>query len=118
MQADKLSTFQLLDDLDDLLDDLDDNFSEELDFATQSFSQLVGKGSFGCIYKGVMQHISVAVKVMDPVSRVNHKSYSIHVHIYVPFHQKALHDINHATFVTEVQALTRYLYASICFSII
>ena len=61
------------------------NFSEEeLDFATRSFSQLVGKGSFGCVYKGVMQHIPVAVKVMDPVRWLNryYYCYNIHVHVH------------------------------------
>ena len=40
---------------------------EEVGVATQSFTRLVGKGSFGSVYKGEIQHIPVAVKVIDPV---------------------------------------------------
>ena len=39
----------------------------ELDSATNSFSNIVGKGSFGCVYQGSLQHVPVAVKVMDPI---------------------------------------------------
>lgn len=46
-------------------------FSErELDAATGSFSDLVGKGSFGSVYRGMLQHTPVAVKLMDPVSSI------------------------------------------------
>ena len=70
---------------------------------TQSFSELVGKGSFGRVYRGLLQHISVAVRVLDPVGII------IHVYTYIPpvlcdiTTQKALQDI-----MTELHALTRY----------
>ena len=44
-------------------------FSEqELETATKSFSELLGNGSFGSVYKGMLQHTHIAVKVMKPVS--------------------------------------------------
>ena len=41
---------------------------DEVDLATRSYSDVVGKGSFGCVYKGSLNHIPIAVKVLDPVS--------------------------------------------------
>ena len=35
---------------------------------TKDFSELIGRGSFGTVYKGVVGHTEVAVKVIDPVS--------------------------------------------------
>ena len=45
------------------------NFStDEIGVITKHFSELVGRGSFGTVYKGVVGHTEVAVKVIDPVS--------------------------------------------------
>lgn len=41
----------------------------DLAAATKSYSELIGKGAFGSVYKGTIAQTSVAVKVMDPVSR-------------------------------------------------
>ena len=44
-------------------------FSEaELEEITGGFKEIVGQGSFGCVYRGVCKHTAVAIKVLDPVS--------------------------------------------------
>ena len=39
----------------------------ELVASTDNFSTLIGKGGFGSIYKGELNHITAAVKVLDKV---------------------------------------------------
>ena len=34
---------------------------------TEDFSNVIGRGSFGCVYKGIYEHTPVAVKVINPV---------------------------------------------------
>ena len=41
---------------------------EEVCDATNSFSEVIGKGPFGCVYKGECGHIPIAVKVINPVN--------------------------------------------------
>jgi hypothetical protein len=63
--------------------------AEEVGVMTKQFSDMVGRGSFGTVYKGEIEgHTQVAVKLIDP---------------------KALEDIGQATFVAELGALTRYI---------
>lgn len=40
---------------------------EELALATKNYAELVGKGGFGKVYRGVFCHQDVAVKQLDPV---------------------------------------------------
>ena len=43
-------------------------FSEdELLTETNGYRERVGKGAFGTVFKGTLQHILVAIKVLDPV---------------------------------------------------
>ena len=44
---------------------------EDLIRATDSFSTLIGKGSCGNVFKGTLQHIAIAVKLIEPVSDTN-----------------------------------------------
>ena len=39
----------------------------EIKSSTAEFSELVGKGGFGSVYKGTYQHLAVAVKVLNAV---------------------------------------------------
>ena len=41
---------------------------DELKDAIKSFSELIGKGGFGCVYKGELGHVPIAIKVISPVS--------------------------------------------------
>ena len=44
-------------------------FSEvDLEQMTEGYSTTIGQGSFGTVYKGVCDHIPVAVKVINLVS--------------------------------------------------
>ena len=44
-------------------------FSEkELSSVTNNYKEKVGKGAFGIVFKGTLQHVPVAIKVLDPVS--------------------------------------------------
>ena len=42
----------------------------ELEAATDKFSseKKIGKGGFGVVYKGVLRHVAVAVKMLSDVS--------------------------------------------------
>ena len=40
----------------------------EIETDTCGFQQLVGTGAFGSVYKGSLQHVDVAVKVLDSLS--------------------------------------------------
>ena len=59
---------------------------------------VVGRGAFGCVYKGVCDHTPVAVKVIDPVSFRNFVNITGIV--------TALQDIGESTFRTELNSLT------------
>ena len=41
---------------------------QEILIATDEYSHVVGKGAFGTTYKGSLQHVSVVVKLLNPVS--------------------------------------------------
>ena len=41
---------------------------EDVGMITKPFSEMVGRGSFGTVYKGEVGHTKVAVKLIDPVS--------------------------------------------------
>ena len=41
---------------------------EDVGMITKAFSEMVGRGSFGTVYKGEVGHTKVAVKLIDPVS--------------------------------------------------
>jgi tRNA A-37 threonylcarbamoyl transferase component Bud32 len=64
----------------------------ELAAATNSFAELVGKGAFGSVYKGTLAKTPIVVKVMD---------------------HKIIQDVSHSTFVTEIQALTRFRHPNL-----
>ena len=42
--------------------------AEEVGSLTNQYSEMLGQGSFGIVYKGEVGHTRVAVKVIDPVS--------------------------------------------------
>ena len=42
--------------------------AEEVGSLTNQYSEMLGRGSFGIVYKGEVGHTRVAVKVIDPVS--------------------------------------------------
>ena len=69
---------------------------------TADFAVVVGRGAFGCVYKGVCDHTPVAVKVIDPVSFRNFVNITGIVTI-----QKALQNMGESTFKTELNSLTR-----------
>ena len=81
--------------------------AEEVGSLTNQYSEMLGQGSFGIVYKGEVGHTRVAVKVIDPVSASFNNDCGATKAFYV---QKALKDIGHETFVTELVALTRYTY--------
>ncbi len=63
-------------------------FSEaEIIEVTGNFSELVGKGGFGIVYKGKYLHLSIAIKVLNKVSikplTLSVKYIQCHVSIYV-----------------------------------
>ena len=75
---------------------------------TEEFSNVIGRGSFGCVYKGMFEHTPVAVKVINPVSVfcidlcvVQSQSTAIDM-------QKALQEMGNKTFTTELNSLTKY----------
>lgn len=72
---------------------------------TGGFSEVVGRGSFGCVYRGMCGHTAVAVKVIDPVSDPS-ASMSVVTNCNSVI-QKALQDISRSTFTTELNSLTR-----------
>ena len=39
----------------------------EVESATAGFSELIGKGGFGSVYKGMYQHLTIAVKKLNTV---------------------------------------------------
>ena len=47
----------------------------ELEDATDKFSpeKKIGKGGFGVVYRGVLRHVSVAVKVLSDVSCIDNR---------------------------------------------
>ena len=63
---------------------------------TADFAVVVGRGAFGCVYKGVCDHTP------DPVSFRNFVNITGIVTI-----QKALQDMGESTFKTELNSLTR-----------
>ena len=81
--------------------------AEEIGAMTVQFSEVVGRGPFGCVYKGTLGHTAVAVKVIDPVRNIFPLQSSHHSLVHS---QKALQDIGQATFMTELNALTRYMH--------
>ena len=78
--------------------------AEEVGSLTNQYSEMLGRGSFGIVYKGEVGHTRVAVKVIDPVSASFNNDWVLQNV------QKALKDIGHETFVAELVALTRYTY--------
>ena len=42
--------------------------AEEVGSLTNQYSEMLGRGSFGIVYKGEVGHTRVAVKVINPVS--------------------------------------------------
>ena len=85
-------------------------FSEaDLDAMTGGFQTMIGRGSFGSVYKGVYGHTAVAVKVIEPVSVCSMCPFASCVPAFVI--QTALQDVNKVTFTTELNSLTRCVYA-------
>ena len=84
-------------------------FSEnELSRATNGYKERVGKGAFGTVFKGTLQHTTVAIKVLDPV-----RSFASYVPIIAMYYflscilQILLSDVTQSTFSNEIHALLR-----------
>ena len=63
-----------------------------------------GKGAFGVVYRGELQHTAIAVKVLNPVSFII-LCYSCIVLML----QIVVTDTTRSTFSAEIEALTRQL---------
>lgn len=52
---------------------------DALKVATDNFSNVIGRGGFGVVYRGSYHHVDVAVKVLNKVMRL----YNYRVHVAV-----------------------------------
>ena len=79
---------------------------EDLKRMTNDFTDVVGRGAFGCVYRGIVDHTPVAVKVINPVSCTSHSAHTDF--------QKALQNLGSKTFKTELDSLTIGTYNLLC----
>ena len=56
---------------------------DALKAATDNFSDIVGRGGFGVVYRGSYHHVDVAVKVLNKVMRLYDYIYRVHVAVVV-----------------------------------
>ena len=72
--------------------------------ATDGYKNIIGKGAFGVVYRGELQHTAIAVKVLNPVSFIV-LCYSCIILML----QIVVTDTTRSTFSAEIEALTRQL---------
>ena len=74
---------------------------EELNSVTNGYQNRVSKGTFGAVFRRTVQHVSIAVKVVDPVfNQFTPPQLCLTCSFKV-----LLTDTSRSTFATEIQAL-------------